>query len=71
MEVDFVIQQGSNIVPIEVKSSDNKAAVSLRKYIKKFDPDIAIRFSQLNFKKDEKFLNIPLYLASRVKELIG
>ncbi len=70
MEIDFVIQQKISVIPIEVKSGENKAAASFKKYIKKFNPDISIRFSQLNLKKDGKILNIPLYLANKVDDLL-
>ncbi|MBP5469203.1 MAG: ATP-binding protein [Candidatus Riflebacteria bacterium] len=69
-EIDFVIQNGSNIVPIEVKAGTNKSATTFKKYIKKNNPDLAIRFSEMNYVTDGKITNIPLYLASAIDRFI-
>ena len=69
-EIDFVIQNGSNIVPIEVKAGSNKAATTFKKYIKENNPDFAIRFSEMNYVTDGKITNIPLYLASAIDRFI-
>ena len=69
-EIDFVIQNGSNIVPIEVKAGNNKSAITFKKYIKEKNPEIAIRFSEMNYVTDGKITNIPLYLAGALNRLI-
>ncbi len=69
-EIDFVIQNGSNIVPIEVKAGSNKSATTFKKYIKENNPDFAIRFSEMNYVTDGKITNIPLYLASAIDRFI-
>ena len=69
-EIDFVIQNGSNIVPIEVKAGSNKSATTFKKYIKEKNPDIAIRFSEMNYVTDGKITNIPLYLANAIDRFI-
>ena len=68
--IDFVIQNGSNIVPIEVKAGSNKSATTFKKYIKENNPDFAIRFSEMNYVTDGKITNIPLYLASAIDRFI-
>jgi predicted AAA+ superfamily ATPase len=60
-EIDFVMQFGSNIAPIEVKSSENLQAQSLKSYINKYAPKLAIRSSLSPYRKEEKFINVPLY----------
>lgn len=69
-ELDFVMQIGSEIVPIEVKASEDKSAPSFKRYIASNHPKIAIRFSKRGLKKDGDILNVPLYLANKLDKLI-
>ena len=69
-ELDFVMQIGSGIVPIEVKASEDKSAPSFKRYIASNHPKIAIRFSKRGLKKDGDILNVPLYLANKLDKLI-
>ena len=69
-EIDFLLQLGDSIVPVEVKCGTDKEAPSFKKYIKKYNPEIAIRFSLRNYKKDGAIINMPLYLAPRLLELL-
>ena len=69
-EIDFVIQHGTNIVPIEVKAGEDKSAPSLKKYIADYAPKYAVRFSKRGYRKDGDFINIPLYLARHMKVLL-
>lgn len=69
-EIDFVIQYGTEIIPIEVKGGEDKSAPSFKKYIADQHPEYAIRFSKRGYRKDGCITNIPLYLADRTKELL-
>lgn len=69
-EIDFVIQYKNKIIPIEVKSNKSTKNISLSKYNQKYDNEISIRFSMNNLNKDEKVLNIPLFLAEYIKNLM-
>jgi predicted AAA+ superfamily ATPase len=69
-EIDFVVQHEEKIIPIEVKSGDNKNAVSFKSYIDKFNPSIAVRFSAKEYLKNGSITNIPLYFAGKLFELI-
>ena len=60
-EIDFVIQQDSYSIPIEVKSSDNVKAKSLQTYIKKYSPKYSIRISSKHFGNENGIRSIPLY----------
>ena len=60
-EVDFVIQYGADIVPIEVKSGTNVKAKSLKQFREKYLPRISVRFSLKETKLDGDLLNISLY----------
>jgi predicted AAA+ superfamily ATPase len=60
-EVDFVMQYGTDIVPIEVKSGTNVKAKSLKQFREKYLPKISVRFSLKDTKLDDNLLNISLY----------
>ncbi|MCL2067788.1 MAG: ATP-binding protein [Treponema sp.] len=68
-EVDFIIQNGRQIIPLEVKSSTNLKAKSLSVYTKKFQPKTAIRTSLAGYKKAEYLIDIPLYAISQLREI--
>ncbi len=69
-EVEFILQNAEQITPIEVKAEQNIKAKSLALYRKTYTPKLAIRFSTLNMRKDNDLLNLPLYMADRLKEAI-
>ncbi len=72
-EVDFLIQRGNDIFPIEVKSETNTSSRSLKKY-KELFPDkvkLRIRLSLDNLRLDDDVLNIPLFLTDQIDRLIG
>lgn len=61
-EVDFIIQDKlGNIIPIEVKASDNVRSKSLNEFIKKYNPPYAIRVSSKNFGFENNIKSVPLY----------
>ena len=60
-EVDFLVDTGRHLIPLEVKASTNLKAKSLKTYIEKFQPDIAIRSSMAEYRQEERILNLPLY----------
>lgn len=69
-EIDFVIQNKNEIIPIEVKSGNITNNTSLTKYNEKYKPVKSIRFSLNNLKQDGKILNIPLYLIESINKFI-
>ena len=69
-EVDFILQAGSDIIPIEVKSGQSVAGRSLTEYNKKFTPKRRIRFSLLNLSESDGLINIPLFLSDRLNLLL-
>jgi predicted AAA+ superfamily ATPase len=70
-EVDFIIQLQNEVIPIEVKSDENVRSRSLSVYNSLYEPDLRIRFSLKNLKKDEGLLNIPLFLVDYTEKLLG
>lgn len=69
-EIDFIIQYGTEIIPVEAKGGENKSAPSFKKYIADHRPEHALRFSKRGYKKDGYITNLPLYLAGKTKELL-
>lgn len=69
-EIDFVLQYGTEIIPVEAKGGEDKSAPSFKKYIADHHPDHAIRFSKRGYRKDGYITNLPLYLARKTKELL-
>lgn len=69
-EVDFLLQYGLSLSPVEVKSGTNLNGKSLGIYIKQYSPEIALRYSMNNLRKDGIILNIPLFLADWTGKLL-
>ena len=69
-EIDFILQTGSDIVPVEVKGGESKAAPSFKRYIADHNPKHALRFSKRNYQKDGAITNIPLYLARKTVDFL-
>ncbi|MDR1119474.1 MAG: AAA family ATPase [Dysgonamonadaceae bacterium] len=69
-EVDFVMQFGSEIVPIEVKSGENVKAKSLKIFREKYAPKISVRFSLKNTRLDNDMLNISLFNSFLCENLL-
>ena len=60
-EVDFLINIDGDIIPVEVKASDNTTSKSLNYYIKRYKPKYSIRISSKNFGFSNNIKSIPLY----------
>ena len=71
-EVDFVVQRGNDIIPIEVKSDTNVKSRSLQKYAETFasQTKLRVRFSMNNLRMDDEVLNIPLFMVDVADNLI-
>ncbi|MBR6475891.1 MAG: ATP-binding protein [Lachnospiraceae bacterium] len=65
-EVDFLIQKGSDIIPLEVKAEDNLKSKSLKYFYDKFKPGGAIRTSTALYREQEWMKNIPLWAICSV-----
>ncbi len=70
-EIDFVLQCGMDIIPVETKGGEDKSAPTFKKYVADNKPEYAIRFSKRGYRKDGYITNIPLYLVGKTKELLG
>jgi hypothetical protein len=67
-EVDFVIDTGEQIIPVEVKAEVNLKAKSLRVYKDKYNPEISIRTSMADYKKEDWLVNLPLYAVEEIEK---
>jgi len=70
-EVDFVMQYGHEIVPIEVKSGTNVNAKSLKQFREKYSPKISIRFSLKGTRSDNDMQNISLFNIFLFEQLLS
>jgi hypothetical protein len=60
-EVDFLLPLKNQIIPLEIKSSENVRSRSLSVYAKTYEPSICIRASLLPYRHQQWLENIPLY----------
>ena len=65
-EMDFTVQKGRQIVPIEVKAETNQQAKSLKVYCQKYKPEYAVRISINQYKEEAWLVNLPLYAACNI-----
>lgn len=68
-EVDFIVDTGEQIIPLEVKAEINLKAKSLKSYREKFSPEVSIRVSMADYKKEEKLLNLPLFAIDAIRSV--
>jgi len=66
-EIDFLVDNGSDVFPIEVKAETNLKAKSLKTYYEKFSPEISIRTSMMDYKKEEWLINLPLWAINTLQ----
>ncbi len=64
LEIDFLIQYGCDIVPIEAKAEENLRAKSLSTFVKKYTQLHGIRFSMSDYRVQDWLTNVPPYAAS-------
>ncbi len=69
-EVDYIINIGSEIFPVEVKSGKEGKLKSLRMFIESKKSKMGIRFSQDRLSYFEKILSVPLYMVEQLPRLV-
>jgi len=60
-DVDFVVEDGAAVVPVEVQGKVNLRAKTLKSFVDKYAPKVAIRTSPTAYQAEGRFLHIPLY----------
>ena len=68
-EVDFVIDNGDDVFPVEVKAEINLQAKSLKVYQEKFHPMKSIRTSMADYRDEGWLLNLPLWALENIETL--
>ena len=63
LEIDFIIQQGTHTVPIEVKAEENLQSKSLKTVLQDNAEMHGVRFSMSGYREQERMTNVPLYGA--------
>lgn len=69
-EIDFVVDTGELIVPVEVKAETNLKAKSLKAYREKFSPEASVRTSMADYKKEDGLINLPLYAIEQISSVV-
>lgn len=69
-EIDFLIEDDHGIYPLEVKAGASQKKKSLLVYNQKYSPVKLFRASIMNLKHDGEIYNYPLYLISRILDLL-
>ena len=68
-EVDLILQNGPQIIPVECKGGENVISASFKRFRRENNPEIAIRFSTLPYKKQDDMVNVPLYMTGKLKSI--
>jgi predicted AAA+ superfamily ATPase len=60
-EVDFLLDRGDAVIPLEVKAEVNLQSKSLKAFADKYHPPLSVRTSLSDYKREDWLLNLPLY----------
>ena len=62
-EIDFVIQRGTDVIPVEVKSGTRVRSKSMGIFLSQYQCPYGIRISKKNFGFENNIKSVPLYAA--------
>jgi hypothetical protein len=65
-EIDFLLDAGNQVIPLEVKAEQNLKAKSLQVFREKYQPELAIRTSLAEGSREDWLLNLPLYAVGQL-----
>ncbi len=68
-EVDFLIDSGRGVIPVEVKAETNLKAKSLLIYREKFRPELSVRTSMADYRKEGSLLDLPLWAIETIDSI--
>lgn len=68
-EVDFLVDNGKQVIPLEVKAETNLQAKSLKAYRDKFNPPISVRTSMADYVQEDWILSLPLYAIKTIENV--
>lgn len=63
-EIDFIMDDGENVIPVEVKAELNLKAKSFKTYLEKYRPEKAFRISMADYSEHDGFVDLPLYMVN-------
>jgi len=70
-EIEFLLDIDGAVVPVEVKSGKRTKAQSLRQYLIKYNPDLAVILSGKTMAlQDKPVMQFPLYCAGRLADTL-
>lgn len=69
-EVDYVMQAGSRIIPIEVKAGTTGSLKSMNQFLIEKNQPFGVRLSQHPLSFHDRILSVPLYLISQLHRLL-
>lgn len=70
-EIDFVVQLGEYVVPVEVKAEKNLKAKSLKNFIQEYKSKKSVRTSLADYKlNDNNLYDIPLYAIGNIEAIV-
>jgi predicted AAA+ superfamily ATPase len=65
-EIDFLLDNGNTIIPLEVKAETNLHSKSLKAFADKYEIPLSVRTSMSDYKREDRLLNLPLYAISEL-----
>ena len=68
-EVDFLLQLGGRVIPIEVKAGESLQAKSFKFFCERYHPETAVRTSLSDYREEAWMTNLPLYAIGTVGAL--
>ncbi|MDR1060658.1 MAG: ATP-binding protein [Clostridiales bacterium] len=66
-EVDFLLDTGGAVVPLEVKAEANLQSKSLKAFADKYRPAVSVRSSMADYKRQGWLLSLPLYAIGNIQ----
>ena len=69
-EIEFILQAGTRVVPVEVKSGTHVASKSMAEYRRRYEPQAEIRISMKNIGVEKSLTALPLFMVSELRRLL-
>ena len=71
LELDFLLDTGNAVIPLEVKAETNLQSKSLKAFADKHRPAMSLRTSMSDYRQQDWLLNLPLYAIEYLPPLLG
>ena len=70
-DVDFLLDTGNAVIPLEVKAEVNLQSKSLKAFAEKYHPALSVRSSMSDYRRDSWLLNLPLYAIGNISSCVN